>query len=511
MKIPYLAEDAGGKYFVVDEKPFLPLGGELHNSAGSDLSHMERVVWPSLRKLGGNFYLSPVYWELMEPEQDTYDFTLVDGLIAQARREGVRLGLLWFGLWKNGSSDYVPQWLKNDHSRYFLFVKGDGKPAYTISPLCEEAVELDKKAFVQLMRHLKEVDGEQHTVIMVQVENEIGVWDSDRDYCPAAQAAYTHEIPEELARKYGVTGNFEEAFGNRACDVFMSYYYARAVEKITAAGKAEYPLPMYVNAVVERHASRPVGAPDAPVHDVWMDFTPSIDFYSPDIYVPWFKNIVDDYHHQGNPLFIPETGGGKDACSNLIYSMGKHNCIGFNPFAIERLFMEDDDLDPYAWRRGFLNHPLNGKYLRRAYELTQALWPEIRKAHAEGRIHAWLNQRSDVRNKPGEIVNRAETLEIQDYRFRVNYGSQAADDTTPTAAGIIIEKGRNEFLFFGVNTSVTIEPKEGRVGTVFISDKWEYRLEDGRLVPGRNLNGDERSMTGCSIAPGVFTFRIDCF
>ena len=511
MHIPYLASDDAGTCLIVDGKPFLPLGGELHNSAGSDLAHMERVVWPSLRQLGGNFYLSPVYWELMEPEQGVYDFTLVDGLIRQARREGVRLGLLWFGLWKNGASDYVPQWMKRDHRQYFLFRRGDGKPAYTISPFCAKAVDRDRTAFAALMRHLKETDGEAHTVIVVQVENEIGVWDSDRDYGPEAEAAYCGEIPGDLAEAMCVHGNYEEAFGKRACDVFMSYHYAKAVERITAAGKAEYPLPMFVNAVVEHVASRPVGAPDAPVHDIWMRFTPSIDFYSPDIYVPWFGDIVDAYHHAGNPLFIPETGAHKDTCSNLIYAVGRHNCFGFAPFAIERLFMEEDPLDPYARRRGFQPDRISALCLKGTYGFLQALWPEIREAHAEGRIHAYLQQSSDVRHAPGEVERRAKTFEIQSYRFRINYGSPEADEKTPTAAGMIIERGPDEFLFFGVNSSVTIEPKEGRTGTVFVSDKWEYRLEGGSLVRGRCLNGDERETTGCSLAPGEFSFRVECF
>lgn len=506
--IPHLAQDKGGKFLMVDDEPFLALGGELHNSSGSDLAYMERVVWPSLRQLGGNFYLTPVYWEMLEPREGEYCFDLVDGVIDQARREGVRLGLLWFGIWKNGSSDYVPQWLKNNHELYFLFEGVNGKPMYTISPFCEKAVDLDRRAFVKLMEHIREYDGERHTVIMVQVENEIGAWDNDRDFCAKANEAFANEIPDEVAAAFHVEGNWSEAFGERVCDNFMSYYYAKAVEMIASAGKAVYPLPMFVNSVVEYVASRPIGAPDALVFDMWMKFTPSIDFYSPDIYVPWFKRIVDAYHTEENPLFIPETGGHKDACSNFIYALGKHNCMGFNPFAIERLFMGENPLDPFfsGYRLGNAN--LAGQYLRQAYQLAWAIWKDVRKAHCEGRIHAYLDQTFD---ESGSIRNKAETLNIQVYRFRVNYGYRSADANTPHAAGMIIELGRNEFMFFGVNSSLTIEVGEGKSGTVFISDKYEYYAENGKLVRGRNLNGDERMFTGCTQAPGVFKFRIDCF
>lgn len=139
---------------MVDDAPFLILGGELHNSSGSDLGYMEKNVWPGLRRLGGNCYLTPVYWECMEPEPEKYDFTLVDGVIEQARREGVRLILLWFGLWKNGNSSYVPAWIKTNPD-YFYMHGIDGKMIESVSPFCEEAVDLDQRAFCRLMEHLR--------------------------------------------------------------------------------------------------------------------------------------------------------------------------------------------------------------------------------------------------------------------------------------------------------------------------------------------------------------------
>ena len=118
--IPYLEEIDGRTELIVDEKPFLILGGEFHNSSGSDLNYLEKHVWPGLRRLGGNCYLTPVYWECMEPQKGVYDFTLVDGVIEQARREKVRLVLLWFGLWKNGKSEYIPVWMKKDPSYFYM-------------------------------------------------------------------------------------------------------------------------------------------------------------------------------------------------------------------------------------------------------------------------------------------------------------------------------------------------------------------------------------------------------
>lgn len=245
--MPCLVTENGRTTLLVDGRPFLILGGELHNSSGSSLAYMEERVWPGLRKLGGNCYLTPVYWECMEPEPGVYDFALVDGVIAQARREGVRLILLWFGLWKNGNSAYIPAWMKQDPS-YFYAEDAQGNLKESVSPFCEAAVERDRDAFSALMAHLRETD-EERTVIMIQVENEIGVWGSPRDYGRRAEELFTLRIPQEMARLYGVDGTWEEAFGMNACEYFMTWGYAGAVGRIAAAGRAEYDLPLFMNCV----------------------------------------------------------------------------------------------------------------------------------------------------------------------------------------------------------------------------------------------------------------------
>ena len=212
--IPYFAHKGNETVFMVDDRPFVVLGGELHNSSASDLDYMERNVWPGLRNLKGNCYLAPVYWECMESAEGSYDFSLTDGLIAQARREGVRLILLWFGLWKNGSSSYVPGWMKED-PRYFYLRTETGEMVESVSPLCEEAVRRDAAAFAALMQHLKETD-EERTVIAVQVENEIGFWGHVRDFSAQATEKFYKEIPEEMAQLFDREGSWEEAFGRKA-------------------------------------------------------------------------------------------------------------------------------------------------------------------------------------------------------------------------------------------------------------------------------------------------------
>lgn len=516
MSIPYLAEDKGGKYFMVHDKPFLALGGELHNSSGADLRYMEEIVWPALRRMGGNFFLTPAYWEYVEPQEGVYNFDLVDGVIDQARREGIRLGLLWFGTWKNGTSDYVPLWLKDDYDRYFLARDEAGQPILTISPFCEEVKELDAKAFAALMSHLKEYDGEENTVITVQVENEVGIWKHDRDFCDASNEAFHSEIPEDVAELFNVSGTWEEAFGEEACQQFEAWAYSRYVEYVAAAGKKEYGLPLYVNCVPSGMGFCPAGGPDYTVHKMWMHFAPSIDIFSPDVYTSTYKETCTSFVHDGNPLFIPETNTGKDSASKLIYAMGALNCIGFNPFGCEDFFDNEVHIPDIDWaNNGFMCNyaPYAGERLHRAYDITFALWPEIRKAHEEGRIHAFYQQGS------GSPFGAADHLTIQNYRINIRYGKGGrsamgmgvglpADPADPVGAGLIIERGEGEFLIFGINCNFIFMPLSGETETVFVADKREIRLDEGNLSVGRSLNGDERNVTGIGCTPAVITIKL---
>src|SRR5665647_1657178 len=103
--IPHLEKRGTATQLIVDDKPFLILGGELHNSSTSSLEYM-RPIWPKLAALNLNTALSAVSWELVEPEEGKFDFTLVDAMLKGARENNLRLILLWFGSWKNGLSHY---------------------------------------------------------------------------------------------------------------------------------------------------------------------------------------------------------------------------------------------------------------------------------------------------------------------------------------------------------------------------------------------------------------------
>lgn len=513
-EMPQIKKDKNGRsVWLVDGAPYIALAGEIHNSSSSSLQYMDEKVWPALRPLHMNTVILPVAWETIEPEEGKFDFSLPDGLIAAARREQVRLVILWFGLWKNGISTYIPGWAKKASSgtgaRFFRARDAFGRPLDCISPFCTDAVTADAAAFRALMQHLAEVDTDR-TVIAVQVENEMGILGADRDYCGAANRAFEQPIPQPVADWFGVRGNWQQAFGRDGAEMMMAWQYAGAVEQIASQGKSVYPLPMYVNAWLQQHPDRagkyPCGGPIAKMRDVWRLAAPSIDCYAPDIYVNHYRDVCDEYAAAGNPLFIPEVRATKDSASFLFYAVGKHNALCFAPFGIEDLCgKRQDEADPSLLATlnigaGAFDVSNAGERLAAAYDLIGNMQELIREAHAQGRIHAFL-----------EYNDAGVTIPLEKYDAQISYtgasgsffGGPGKRPDSAVAGGFIIEQSEDEFLICGTGFSVNFLPKPGVQAVTGILRKEEGRYRGGVWIPGRVLNGDEGYFIHLSDFPQV--------
>jgi beta-galactosidase GanA len=270
---PTLRKQGTATQLIVDGKPFLVLAGELGNSTSSNAGYM-RPIWPKLAALNLNTVLVPVYWELIEPTEGKFDFTLVDELIRDARKQKLRIVPLWFASWKNSMSCYAPAWVKTNQGRFPRSQDKNGRGMEILSPFSKENVEADARAFAAFMRHLREFDANERTVIMVQVENEIGMIPDSRDRSVIANTLFNQAVPAELmdylqkqkeqlipefravwaAAGYKTRGTWEEIFGRGPAtdEIFMAWYFAKFVNQVTAAGKAEYNVPMFVNAALIR-------------------------------------------------------------------------------------------------------------------------------------------------------------------------------------------------------------------------------------------------------------------
>jgi beta-galactosidase GanA len=394
--IPHLQKQGSATQLIVDGKPFLALAGELGNNTATSLENME-PVWPKLVSGNLNCALVAISWAQTEPLEGHYQFALVDGLIQEARRNNLKLAFLWFGSWKNGLSSYAPYWVKKDYQRFpRIQIKG-GKSMELLSTFGDATRDADARAFRALMRYIKEVDSERHTVLTMQVENEVGVLRDSRDRSAPANRAFAGPVPKELmdylqrhkdtlnaelrevwaANGFKTSGSWEEVFGPGLPDsvempiqtksppmspeehetswrklhwpvneIFMAWHYARFVNRMVAEGKAEYGIPMFVNAWLQQpnHAwpgTYPSGGPVPQVHDIWRAAAPAVDILAPDLYLQYFDEVAARFTRNGNPLFIPETS--TDA-TNVLSAFGKFNAIGFSPFFIERSAGPDTEL-----------------------------------------------------------------------------------------------------------------------------------------------------------------------
>ena len=490
--IPALEKSGNVTRLIVDGKPFLVLGGELHNSSSSSREYMKKF-WPQLRASGMNTVLAAVEWSLVEPEEGKFDFSIVDGLIQDARSYDLRLILLWFGSWKNGQSHYNPEWMKSDFKRFPRITADNGRSLEILTPLSKENLDADSRAYAALMKHIREFDPDHRTVIMMQVENEVGILGSPRDHGELANTAFNSPVPQELmnyltsnkdsllpetaqlwsASDFKTSGTWEEVFGkSEKCDeIFTSWHYAHYLNEIVKAGKAEYPIPMFVNAWIVQAADKrpgdyPSGGPQAHNLDVWKAGAPDMDLYCPDIYRPEFRELCALYTRNNNQLFIPEARAGELGAGQFFYSVGRHNSIGYSPFGFETRTTEVE------------NDPMTN-----AYKLASSIAPLILKAQEEGAITAvLLNNEMPV----------SEEVILGDYKFLVEQGrARRSEQASQEGYCIIISLHKDEFIIYGNSVQVSFSPATEGPAIAGISRVDEGRYENGLWKPGRRLNGDD--------------------
>jgi hypothetical protein len=503
---PRLEQRGRATQLIVDGRPFLVLGGEVRNSSSSDPAFMA-PIWPKLKAMNLNTVLVPVAWETIEPTEGRFDFGNVDALLAGARQHDLRLVVLWFGAWKNTYSSYVPGWVKRDQARFERVQTSDGRGTERLSPFSTAARDADARAFAQLMRHLANVDGARHTVLMVQVENEVGVIPESRDHSPAAEAAFNGPVPAALMQHLATNrtrlhpelrtaweaagaraaGTWTEVFGNTGMtdSLFMSWHYATFIEAVTAAGKASAPLPMFTNAALIRPNYQPgqynSGGPLPFAIDVYKAGAPSLDFLAPDIYFEDYVGWASQYTRPDNPLFVPEARGGAAGAANALLSYGRLNAIGFSPFAIDGqgvVLQGDASIGLSAAGDG-------DPAMAALYGQLAPLAPTILQKQADGGIATLIMEGG---------AQRVGRERIGDYVATMTRASGPKGDTDQLSrvAAMFLQTGADEFLVVGSGDSqlnfTTDRPGPPIVGIESID---ELLLRDGRMVPGRRLNGDE--------------------
>jgi hypothetical protein len=469
--------------------PYLLLGGELGNSTASSAADVARV-FPRLERMGLNTVLVPAYWELTEPVEGTYDFRLTDEVLSRARQHHLKVVFLWFGAWKNSMSCYAPAWVKAEVDRFPRAMTRTGKPLEMLSAFSEEVAAADERAFTAWLQHIKEVDAQAHTVIMIQIENEIGMLEEARDYSPLAEAAYQREMQ-------GV----EPSLAND--ERFMARHYARYVERLARVARRTLDVPLYVNVALNSRGRQPgeypSAGPLAHLMDIWKTEAPTVDMLSPDIYDEGFAGWVAQYDTPANRLFIPETQLNEDCGVRAFYAFGEHAALGFSPFSIE-----DANDAPDA-------------PLAQAYRCLAQLTPLILPNQGTDRLRGVL---LDGQNRQTVIEGESAVLRAKHY-LTLSWATPPAEGTPwPEGGGLILRLHDDEYLVAGKGLVVEfLHPEEYRQQSAAEATPWQaHRLglasvdevmiaPDGSLRTLRRLNGDQTHQ-GRHVHIGTDRFQI---
>jgi hypothetical protein len=537
-----LQEQGTATQLVVDGKPFLILGGELGNSSAACTEDIERI-FPKLQRMGLNTVLVPAYWDLTEPQEGQFDFTLTDKIIRQARQNGLKVVFLWFGAWKNSMSCYAPLWFKENYKKYPRAYTQSGKPLEIASAFSENVYQADSRAFSGWMKHIADIDKEEGTVIMIQIENEIGMLENARDYSKEANALFNAPVPAELMkylqknkktlhpemlRKWESQGckkqgTWQEVFGADIYtdELFMAWHYARYVERMAQEARSIYNVPLYVNAAMNSRNRKPgeypSAGPLAHLIDVWHCGAPSIDLLAPDLYDNGFTDWVAKYKLHNNPLFIPEIKLTDNNGVRAFYIFGEHDAIGISPFSIE-----DGSDSP--------NAPLV-----KSYKTLKESMPLLTRYQGKGVMKGLL---FDQENKE-RILYQDDLKIICRHFFTLPWDPRARDGSTwPEGGGILLRLAPNEYIVAGSGIVIEFEKttenqtkaqalgedgfaQAGGKGKKVTSDKVTWKgarcgigsvdevkvNEDGTFSYIRRLNGDQDHQ-GRHVRISVGDFRI---
>jgi hypothetical protein len=486
---PKLVAKDGRWALLVDGRPYLVLGGQVHNSSAWP-SELPRV-WKALAELHANTVEAPVYWEQIEPQPGNFSWDNVDLLVKGAREHNLHVVLLWFGTWKNGNMHYVPEWVKTDTKRFPRVIRADGEPIDVLSASSRANLEADKAAFTALMRHLKALDGDEHTLLLVQVENESGIIGSPRDFSPESNKEFAGQVPADmLAAAHKQPGTWREVFGGEADELFQLYHQAHYLDEIAAAGKAEFDIPLYMNVwlsyppaeLPERRTpipgiQYPSGGAVQRWVGLWRTLAPSVNAIAPDIYgddAGFVREVLAAYHRPDNPLLVPEIGK-RDSFARYDFLALGEGAVGIAPFGI----------DPRGWN---ILGDVPAAAHARNFALLAPMVREIATLNFEGKLKASME----------EVGAAQQELDFGSWQATVSYGFPQPDGRRPPgtndAHGVALvgQLGPDEFLVTAVDGSVSFHLPGRLPGMrmqILAAEEGSY--QGGVWKPVRLLNGDE--------------------
>ncbi|MBB3222758.1 DUF5597 domain-containing protein [Pseudoduganella umbonata] len=517
-ELPRVVSKDGRHALMVDGAPYLILGAQAHNS--SNYPKALPQVWAAVADAQANTLEIPIAWEQVEPAEGKFDFSFVDTLVKEAREKNVRLVLLWFGTWKNTAPAYLPEWVKFDNRRFPRMVDEKGKSSYSHSPFGAETLKLDRRAFVEFMKHLKAIDGDRQTVIMVQVQNEVGTYGLVRDHSPAAQKAFNGPVPAAVLAKQKApvagkrSGTWKEVYGDYADQYFHTWAVANYIEEIAKAGRSVYDLPMFVNNAL-RDPVEPMapwkgnfasGGPTYDVLGIYEAAAPHIDVAGPDIYLHESDKVaktLEQFHTKDNPLFVPEIGNSEDF-ARVAYAVFGQGGIGFAPFGI----------DYFA----FSNYPLGSKAtdktmtepFGKVYGAFRPMMREWAKWGFEGRTRG-VFEHDDRKPQDIALDGWKATVSFRQRQFGDSMEKNDPIEGTekPNGGLAVAQIADNEFIVVAQNARIKFDPAGRNAGKPSMYARVEEGQYDGKgkWVMERVWNGDQTDY-GLNFGSKPFVLKI---
>lgn len=519
--------------FHVGGKPFFSIGGQVNNSSAYDRESYCRAL-NAVKEMGMNTVAAPIYWEILEPCCGQYCFDQVEMVISETEKRGLKAVLLWFGSWKNGTSRYIPEWMKQDRNTYRTCQSRNGFSTAILSPLCHNSMEKDARAFQELMSYV-EKRNTSGTVLAVQVENEPGLLGVPRDYSSEADSLFFAPVPEDLAvflsslsegRVYECFQdaggkkdcNFPETFGFHAQELFSAYLMAKYVEYVAAKGKSVSALPLYVNVWIGEQQFQipgidfPSGGATALALDIWKHFAPHLDCISPDVYQNDLENYMQrcsSYHRKDNLLYIPESRIDKRNGKHLLRALQFHELSSIHCFGIDSIWDGDGSLLPGA--RDFKD----------TVTILRSMKPLIEKYQGTGRLCAVAqydgmdDQLFDFGDYYGRVaflncIRDEPYIHLDSHHYEENYMNQ-------DGVGLIVYEGNGSFYLAGRGYKLLLL-KKGDIDEMadtlysyrflsvrnipYLQVEEGYFDDDGAFVPTRKRNGDETD-TGLWVTPDI--------
>lgn len=473
---PHFETARGKKMLFVDGWPFTALAVEIPWDQMLYGKYRETIqaydyLYPAAEAIELNALKVPVKWSMVEPQKGVFDFTYIDHVKSMAEKHHLKLILNWFGHYASGNGNiylnltgqvFAPMDIIEDQEQYPRAIDADGVPHHAaISYEYDAVIQREIAAFRAFMKYIRDVDSQTHTIIMIQVENEIAVFGADR------QNRKLWRDQSAVANRLFAEKGFTDDLRYSAWRMSTNW-----LRRVTDAGAEIYPLPFFLNFVGGTIRDWMVGG--APGEDVatYLENCPALSFVGLNLYLPPesstsdFRTALARYQVSRNLPSITETNSDRGpAAPRLAFiAVGEFGVPIFAPWALSDSY--PIPFQPYVLPDGSL---ANGAIaLRDTYLPLRAALPQITSYAGTEKLKVFMSRLAGEKFSETKDINGAKVL-------------VSGEDN---GQAIVIHPAPDEFILVGYRCEVTLTEDMFQWPSVR-----KVRVERGRYV-GRDWQSE---------------------